>query len=207
MALPSPLGQLRDLGVLSWSTAQMDFSTLGLLQDVQKSREGVALAGFGSRSRRRLQHWKQKCFLTRGGAEDRAWWGRHLNFPVFCFPADPDGVGAPGRRDEGDHPRCEPGPGLLGDRAGGAGGRGAVHAPARALRRGRAVSDPSPVPTAGPRGWAPRRASSLTSSQCSGGQKLTQSPGSCRKGSGGGHGKGFLHIPAPSHTLDSPRGG
>lgn len=84
---------------------------------------------------------------------------------------------------------------------------GAVHAPARALRRGRAVSDPSPVPTAGPRGWAPCRASSLTSSQRSGGQKLTQSPGSCRKGSWRWTWEG---IPAHSrtfpHTGLSPRG-
>lgn len=127
MALPTLLGQLRGLGVLSWSRAQMDFSILGLLQDIHKSHEGLALAGLAAGGRCR--------------SVPRAGLGLQLGdvtspLAVLCLPADPDGVGAPRRRDQGDHPWSEPGPGLLGDRAGRAGGRGAVHAPARALRRG-----------------------------------------------------------------------
>lgn len=94
--------------------------------------------------------------------------GHQLSIPVFCFPLDPDGVGPARRRDEGDHPWCEPGPGLLGDRPRGAGGRGAVHAAARALHRRRTVSgfiDLYCPPCGSPGLASPHKASSLTPSK------------------------------------------
>lgn len=48
MALPSPLGQLRDLGVLSWSMAQMDFSTLGLLRTSRRAVRGWPWLGLAA---------------------------------------------------------------------------------------------------------------------------------------------------------------
>lgn len=74
MALPTLPGQLRDLGVLSWSRAQADFSLLGLLQDIQKSHEGWPWLVW----QQEQEQWLQ----TGHGAEGRAWWGRHLGFPV-----------------------------------------------------------------------------------------------------------------------------
>ena len=90
MALPTPLGQLRDLDVLSWSSKQHDFSFLGLPQDIQRGHEKGVLAWVWQLEQVEVvalvlpgQPAKQK-FLPKldMGLEQRGCWGGHqLNFP------------------------------------------------------------------------------------------------------------------------------
>lgn len=156
-----------------WISASLGFS---------KTSRGVTRRwhwpGFGGRSRWRLQQSAaceaKVCSQARNGVEEaRVLWRCQLNFPVFCFPLDPNSVRPPRRRDEGDHPWREPGPGFLRDRPRGAGCWGAVHTPARAVRRRRTVSGLADLthPHRGcPGPVSLHKASSLPSSKCTGGQ-------------------------------------
>lgn len=114
--------------------------------------------GFGSRSKWRLQHLAAACKAEPSKASKPDVGlkkPRDTSSPfLFCFPLDPDGVRPPRRRDEGDHPWREPGPGFLRDRPRGAGCWGAVHTPARAVHRRRTVSGLQNL--ARPHPWVPR---------------------------------------------------